>query len=776
LKIEPERIESKIGTYIVGKENSLPIEFTTIGNKLDFYRKEIAQKFFFRTEEQINEIIGETFYASIKRDGIFAGFYFNNKTKNKTQSFFFNSPTHRVYLNLPIAKELERYLISMNVEECLLIGELLATSKTPLDFNRRCRVYDFTFYSRNPNKFEDLKRIGFIITDIIILDSDYLIKNPFSERIKILNKLLSKFNSDVKGRIKIVTSKTLKKEELKGYFRKTIEDWEGLIVRTDSIGYKLKPVHTIDVVIIGFAVGRIDSKIRKDQVSSVLTALRYDDGSYQLLTKVGSGLTDDLRSKLYNELKNYIVKSSNFYPTTSDGRAFNLVNPRVVSEIKYMDLIIDRRGELIKQHCLNFNETKKQWKLLKMEVFPKLYAPRFSKTPIREDKSPSRIKDVRISQITDLIDKTPPKIIKEDVLEKSEIIFETFYTNKDRIIKFVGFKTNKEKHNFPPYVIYYCNYNPNRKDPVERKLRISTTFQKFKKGFESFITEKMLSEKTGNIKRGWVINKSSINETLIGKLMEENNKKQKEVEIPIDQESVDIDEEIHDQEIQMILRFKPREKPLLNYLKKMDFESDAEKIEIRLMPFNWDSIYGKLKLLKRGEKDEPFLNAYQNEDGRNIIPIKQHAYETSYLDVEGSVHKKKALIEVDLDENTLPKYASTKIINLNELDSLSINDFYLYDISSTYIIVSDEDMKLKKIGNVLNNFYDQEKELFCFQFVFSGETTTQKKAILIPYQKEIVVFVGKRGNIAWEGKTKIESLLEIETIEEIEEILFSEYW
>ena len=784
MKIGSDKIESKIGTYIVGKKNSLPIEFISIGNKLDYYRKEIAQNFIFKTEEQINEIIGENFYTSLKRDGIFIGFYFNNKLTNNHKSFFFNSPTHRIYLGLPIAKELESYFSSINLNECLLIGELIATSRTPIDFNKRCRVYDLTFYSRNPKKAEDLKRIGFIITDLIILDSDYLIKKPFSERIKILNNLFSKFTTKIKGRIRIVTSKILEKEEIREYFKKTIEqNWEGLIIRTDEIGYKLKPVHTIDVALIGFAEGRIDSRIKKDQVSSLLTALRYDDGSYQVLTKVGSGLTDVLRSNLHFLLKGDIVKSFDYYPTTTDGRAFHLLKPRLVAEIKYMDLIIDRRGELIKQHCLKFDDTKNQWKLLKMEEFPKLYAPRFSETRIREDKSPSRIKDVRINQITDLIDKIPPKVIKEEILEKSEIIRETFYLGtKNRNMKFIGFKTNKENNGYPPYIIYYCNYNPDRTKPLERELRIATTFRRLQKEFDKYIKDKAYSKKTGGVTRGWHFHKTNEDKILINKLKKKSREEQEKIKKELMQEEEIFEEaDVSNQDIFMILKLRLKKQPFLNYIprtKNMEFKSDDIKIGIKLVPFNWKTIYGILELLKRGEKDEEFSNAYQTEDGRHIIPQKQHAYEKSiYLDTEGNTHKKNELLEVDLDERILPKSSSTKILDLNKLDTISINDIYLYNIINTYLITSEEKTTLEKIWAILNDYLVQENELFYLRFVYSGETTNPKEAILIPYdKKEIVVFIGEKGTVIWEGKKKIEKILEIERIEEIEEIQFSEYW
>jgi len=47
MKIENKNIESKIGNYVVGKEHSLPLDYISIGNKLDYYKKEIAQNFIF---------------------------------------------------------------------------------------------------------------------------------------------------------------------------------------------------------------------------------------------------------------------------------------------------------------------------------------------------------------------------------------------------------------------------------------------------------------------------------------------------------------------------------------------------------------------------------------------------------------------------------------------------------------------------------------------------------------------------------------------------------
>jgi len=421
MNLKKERIETQLGEYIVGVENSLPKEYNKIGDKIDHYKRKIAQRFIFQREEEINDISGNEFIVSIKRDGIFAGLYYNRNEEGK-KSFFINSPTRRVYMGLPINKEIEKDLEEKNIEKCLLIGELIATKSG--NFEERCRVYTFTKYSRKPESNQQLERIGFKIIDILQLNSEDLRKQPYQKR---LNLLKSNF-SRTKGRFSRIETKEIKKESLGNYYQNVMKikdgwQWEGIIARTNEFGYKIKTIKSVDCVIVGYVSGVAGSKITKTQVASVLTALRYKDGSYQILTRVGVGLSEMERKKLYNILKPLsIEKRFEFGYTTRGGRVYKMVKPRVIAEIEYFDLLEENTdGKKILQNILEYNKKSEEWKIINRKPFPKLIFPKFKdKNPIREDKDPDDYRDVRITQITQLVDVITEDKVKTAQLPKSK--------------------------------------------------------------------------------------------------------------------------------------------------------------------------------------------------------------------------------------------------------------------------------------------------------------------------------------------------------------------
>jgi hypothetical protein len=508
ITLSKPQIESQIGDYIIGREHSIPKELKEVGEKATYYKSNIAQRLYFKTEEQIKEIIGDLFYVSLKRDGIFACFYYNEDIQGKYQSFFVNAPTHRIYLGLPVSKKIEKYLKDKDIKSCLLCGELIASKRDPPDFTERCRVYDFTYYSRSPKKPSDVERIGFRVFDVLELNDTKYLEERYERRYKAL-AILEGLLEDSGKMAGIVETKSLKKGEIKPYYDEALkEGWEGIVIRSGNYGYKIKPIQSVDAVVIGFAVGEMGSRIGKDQVSSLLTALRYKDGTYQILTKVGGGLTDLQREELFKRLNPLVVKSKGFYPTKSDGRSYHLINPTIVMEIYFLDLITDNRGKRIKQNCVVYNENEKEWRIIDRRDFPKLISPRFPNEPIREDKSPESIRDVRISQITDLIDMIPSHEITPKRKKESQIIylliFKKHYRNSDYISKFVALKTEKEHLGYPPYVIAHISYSHGRKDPIKRDMQI-TFKENIKEVFEDFVSKKMISEGTGSLTRGWEV-------------------------------------------------------------------------------------------------------------------------------------------------------------------------------------------------------------------------------------------------------------------------------
>ena len=75
-------------------------------------------------------------------------------------------------------------------------------------------------------------------------------------------------------------------------------DQEGLICQSDDgLVYKIKNRQYLGAVVVGFTEAQPDPKkgLEAGMVDSLLTALMRPDGSLQLLTEVGSGLTNALR-------------------------------------------------------------------------------------------------------------------------------------------------------------------------------------------------------------------------------------------------------------------------------------------------------------------------------------------------------------------------------------------------------------------------------------------------------------------------------------------------
>ncbi|MFX1325769.1 MAG: hypothetical protein ACFE8N_12520, partial [Promethearchaeota archaeon] len=156
MEIPSEEIANSFGTYIRGMPESVPVKRTV--PPVDNYRKHVAQRFITRREADIPNLLGKEFIVSLKVDGAFSGYYYN---EDDNQSFFFNVPQHRVYIGLPVNKDLEQLLRENDIEEALLVGELFGSTHDPPDFSKRSRIYDLAHLRRNPSSQEDLERIGF---------------------------------------------------------------------------------------------------------------------------------------------------------------------------------------------------------------------------------------------------------------------------------------------------------------------------------------------------------------------------------------------------------------------------------------------------------------------------------------------------------------------------------------------------------------------------------------------------------------------------------------
>jgi hypothetical protein len=110
--------------------------------------------------------------------------------------------------------------------------------------------------------------------------------------------------------------------------------------------------------------------------------------------------------------------------------------------------------------------------------------------------------DVRITQVADLVElPQAEKDSRQLVLPKSEVLRREVYIKELKgetmVRKLLLWKTNKDQvaEDYPAYVVHLTDFSPNRKDPLSRDMRISSSFEQIQQLFDELKAE--------NITKGW---------------------------------------------------------------------------------------------------------------------------------------------------------------------------------------------------------------------------------------------------------------------------------
>jgi ATP-dependent DNA ligase len=515
MKLSPENIEHSCGSYVRSKPECIPD--LSIVQLVDLFKRSVAQRFvplhprdllkIKPTEEKYR--LGNNLHVSIKVDGESMVCVFDEDAKDE-KSYFCNASVHRVYYGLPINREIESILRAKGVKHAIVAGELVASESDPPEFDGRLKVSQFLHYSKTKNE-QDLERFGFRVFDLIELNKEnepnignWLAK-PYQDRYKKLHEIFPEF-----GRVALVRTTIMNDLQLAAYFDKHVlqDGHEGIVIRSpiNPQGYKIKPVHTIDVVIIGAVGGMEGTKIAPDQIASALVALRYADGTYQIVGNVGGGLTDDQRREIWQQLE--FVPHTGFVGTANDGRAYQMVNPKIVAAIDYIEMnSTTYNNQPIFQHTLSFNPDAKNWEVLGQVPFVSLVSPRFSVDhAIREDKT-NNINDVRISQVTELTTIEIKDKIEKIVYPKSTILAKYVYEKGDNVRKFLAWETNKiikdDEKSYPKYVVAFTDYSVTRASPIERDIKVTNYLDQMWDLLDNWIREEILDKSKSKLIKGW---------------------------------------------------------------------------------------------------------------------------------------------------------------------------------------------------------------------------------------------------------------------------------
>jgi hypothetical protein len=270
--------------------------------------------------------------------------------------------------------------------------------------------------------------------------------------------------------------------------------FEGVVVRSDrGLTYKIKSTLTIDAVIIAYGE-RITGDVH--QVREMSVALARDDGTYQLLGAVGNGFSEQDRAAWHGRLSQMEVPSR-FRLANREGTLSKFVRPEIVVEIRCSDLLTtDSWDAPIRRMSLRLDPAK-GWEPVVETPTAVMIHPIFLRE--RTDKK-VELEGVGMTQITSYVPLgSETESVKAEV-RPAEIVRRAAFAKETKgvvaVRKYAIIDTHKgDDRNYPPFVVFFTDYSPGRKDPLQTTLRSASTADNAAKQVEQWVAE--------NIKRGW---------------------------------------------------------------------------------------------------------------------------------------------------------------------------------------------------------------------------------------------------------------------------------
>jgi hypothetical protein len=269
---------------------------------------------------------------------------------------------------------------------------------------------------------------------------------------------------------------------------------EGVVVRSDrGLTYKIKPTMTIDLVILAYGE-RITGDVR--QVRELEVGLVREDGTFQLVGSVGTGMSEDDRSRWHGRLAAIETKSS-FRLANREGTLCRFVRPEIVVEVRVSDLLsTDAWDAPIRRMSLAYDAGT--YRPLTETRTAVLIHPTLLRE--RTDKKPDAL-SAGMGQITEYLEGVAVEgATAAPVRATSEVVRRAVYVKETKglvaVRKYVVIKTNKDREgSHPPFVVYFTDYSAGRKTPLETALRTASTRESADRAVEAWIEE--------NVKKGW---------------------------------------------------------------------------------------------------------------------------------------------------------------------------------------------------------------------------------------------------------------------------------
>lgn len=472
--LETEKLKQILGEYHSGKAAEC-IKDPEILRQVRMRRRQLGRMMTALDREKAKyRIPAGDYFISRKIDGEFTCLVYR-----KGIAFTVN-PGGTVRTGAAFHKEAAKLLKEAGIKSALIGGELYVNRPD----GKRPWVHDVVRVARKPEDQAAVDSLSFGIFNIYDLDG----KDLSMHYADAIQKIQGIFGT--RGLVHSVETLVGDEKEIFKKFSDWVdeEDAEGVVVRSDSAGvFKIKPRHSLDLAVVGFTEGIDD---RAGMLHSLLLAVVRSDGSFQIISRVGGGFSDEQRVELLKLLKPQGVESE-YAEVNSDRVAYQMIKPGLVIEISCLDIISrTSHGSTIDRMIVEWDKKKKQWQGVRRLPLCSIISPQFLR--IRDDKK-ANADDVKMSQLSDITEIPELQRVADDLILPISTVIERVVATKTLreatlVRKLLLWKTNKEKasRDHPAYVLHLTNYSPNRKQPLQHEIRVSSSKKQIKKLMEKW--------------------------------------------------------------------------------------------------------------------------------------------------------------------------------------------------------------------------------------------------------------------------------------------------
>lgn len=451
----------------------------SLAKRLRNYKRQVAKRYRVVDPEAIDRLLGAgPYWISTKLDG---ELWFLCKQGGEVALCAYNG---RVVRGTPLAKEAEALLADAG--DVIFAGEMVAQPKSETG---RARVH----HVGTALGAEELEpTLSFHAFDLLEDDGKDTLLVEYGERLPRMRELLGGGE-----RVTVVETVEGQTADVTRLYREWVvsDKFEGLVVRSErGLTYKIKSTLTVDAVVIAYGE-RITGDVH--QVREMSVALLRDDGTWQLLGAVGNGFSEQDRAAWHGRLSQMEV-DSRFRLANREGTLSKFVKPEVIVEIRCSDLLAsDSWDAPIRRMSLRYTDAA-GWEPVAETPTAVMIHPIFLRE--RTDKAVDA-DNVGMTQITSYVPlATPSAEAVQREQKPAEVVRRAVFrkTTKDKVAvrKYAIVDTHKAgDRNYPPLVVYFTDYSPGRKEPLQTALRSASTMAKAEAQVVDWLASK--------IKRGW---------------------------------------------------------------------------------------------------------------------------------------------------------------------------------------------------------------------------------------------------------------------------------